>query len=99
VASVVGDDRRAADEVRPAFLVETLLDRGGHGDVQEAETAIDRLAAAPIDGLVTGEIWLLRLRTQLARAHGDDMAYRNLVAIARWRHRSASKGIWRWPRR
>ncbi len=57
-------------------LVETLLDRGTDGDVAEAEAAIERLAAAPADaGLVIREIWLLRSRTLLARAHGDDAAY------------------------
>ena len=58
-------------------LVETLLDHGAEGDVAEAETAIERLAAAPADeGLMIREIWLLRLRALLARAHGDDTAYR-----------------------
>jgi energy-coupling factor transporter ATP-binding protein EcfA2 len=58
-------------------LVETLLDRGADGDVVEAEAAIERLAAAPADeGLVIREIWLLRLRALLARAHGDDSTYR-----------------------
>jgi hypothetical protein len=57
-------------------LVETLLDRGGDGDVVEAEAAIERLAAAPADdGLVIREIWLLRLRALLARAHGDAAAH------------------------
>ena len=60
-------------------LVETLLDRGADGDVAEAEAAIERLAAAPADeGLVIREIWLLRLRALLARAHGDDAAYARL---------------------
>jgi hypothetical protein len=59
-------------------LVETLLDRGSDGDVAEAEAAIDRLAAAPADDrLVIRDVWLLRLRTLLARAHGDDTAYRD----------------------
>jgi class 3 adenylate cyclase len=59
-------------------LVETLLDRASDGDVAEAEAAIDRLAAAPADeGLVMRDIWLLRLRALLARAHGDDTAYRD----------------------
>ena len=54
-------------------LVETLLDRGADGDVAEAEAAITRLADAPADdGLVIREIWLLRLRALLARAHGDE---------------------------
>ena len=57
-------------------LVQTLLDRGTGSDVAEAEAAIERLAAAPADdGLVIREIWLLRLRALLARAHGDDAAY------------------------
>ena len=59
-------------------LVETLLDRGGDGDVAEAETAIERLAAALTDdGLVVRDIWLLRLRALLARARGDEAAYRD----------------------
>ena len=59
-------------------LVETLLDRGADGDVAEAEAAIERLAAAPADeGLVMRDIWLLRLRALLARAHGDAAAYRD----------------------
>jgi hypothetical protein len=59
-------------------LVETLLDRSADGDVAEAEAAIERLAAAPTDdGLVIREIALLRMRALLARAHGDDEAYRD----------------------
>ncbi len=43
----------------------------------EAEAAIERLAAAPGDaGLVIREIWLLRLRARLARAHGGEARYR-----------------------
>jgi hypothetical protein len=60
-------------------LVETLLDRGADGDVAEAEAAIERLAVAPADdGLVIRDIWLLRLRALLGRAHGDDAAYADL---------------------
>jgi hypothetical protein len=60
-------------------LVETLLDRGAENDVAEAEAAIERLAAAPADeGLVIRDIWLLRLRALLARAHGDASAYTHL---------------------
>jgi class 3 adenylate cyclase len=59
-------------------LVETLLDRGADADVAEAEVAIDRLAATPSDeGLVIRDIWLLRLRALLARARGDEAAYRD----------------------
>ncbi len=60
-------------------LVETLLERGSDSDVAEAEAAITRLVDAPADdGLVIREIWLLRLRSLLARAHGDDAAYKQL---------------------
>jgi class 3 adenylate cyclase len=59
-------------------LVETLLDRGAEGDVAEADAAIERLAAAPTgDDLVIRDIWLLRLRALLSRAHSDDNGYRN----------------------
>ncbi|MGO9509280.1 MAG: AAA family ATPase [Mycobacterium sp.] len=59
-------------------LVEALLDRGCDGDVAEAQAAIERLAAAQTDpGFVTRDIWLLRLRALLARALGDDDAYRD----------------------
>ena len=57
-------------------LVQTLLDRGADGDVAEAEAATERLAAVPSDsGFVLNEIWLLRLRALLARAHGDEASY------------------------
>ncbi len=59
-------------------LVETLLERGAESDVVEAEAAIERLADALADeGLVMREIWLLRLRALLARAHGDEARYRD----------------------
>jgi hypothetical protein len=46
--------------------------RGSDTDVQEAATAIERLAAAPADdGLVIREVWLLRLRALLARAREE----------------------------
>jgi len=58
-------------------LVETLLDRGADADVAEAEAAINRLADAPADdGLAIRDVWLVRLRALLARAHGDDTSYR-----------------------
>ena len=71
-------------------LVETLLERGAEGDVHEAEAAIDRLTAAPAnDGLVMREVWLLRLQALLARANGDDAAYRN----NRDRYRDMAKSL------
>jgi len=73
-------------------LVETLLDRGAESDLAEAESAIERLAATPADeGLVIREIWLLRLCALLARARGDDVAYRDLVG--RYRAMAESLGF------
>ncbi len=63
-----------------AVLVEALLDRGAEGDPAEAQSAIDRAAKLPADeGLVLRDITLLRLRALLARARGDDVAYRDLA--------------------
>jgi class 3 adenylate cyclase len=71
-------------------LVETLLDRRHDADVAEAEAAINRLADAPADdGLVIRDVWLLRLRALLARAHGDDTAYRDY----RDRYRAMAKTL------
>ena len=59
-------------------LVEFLLRRGNDGDIAEAQAAIDTLAAVPTDpGFVLHELPLLRMRALLARAHGDDDAYRD----------------------
>jgi hypothetical protein len=60
-----------------AQLVESLLARGGEADLQEAQTAIERLAAAPHE-IVDRQIWLLRLRALLAGARGDEAAHRDL---------------------
>lgn len=60
------------------FLVEALLDRGADGDLAEAEAVIARLAAAPAEGSVIRDVWLLRLRALLAQARGDHSGYREL---------------------
>jgi class 3 adenylate cyclase len=71
-------------------LVETLLERGTDGDVAEAQAAIERLAAAPAgEGLALREIWLLRLRALLPRAHGDAAGYADL----RDRYRDMAKTL------
>jgi adenylate cyclase len=63
-----------------AVLVESLLSRGCVGDDAEAQAAVDRLAAVPTDpGFVVFEIPLLRLRARLARAHGDEVAFRDFA--------------------
>jgi class 3 adenylate cyclase len=71
-------------------LVEILLDRGAAADLAEAQAAIERLAAAPADeGLVIRDIWLLRLRALLARAHRNAMAYTHF----RDRYRDMAKSL------
>jgi adenylate cyclase len=61
-------------------FVEIVLRRGEPADVAAAQAAIDRLAAVPTEpGVVINEIALLRLRALLARAQGDEAAYRDLV--------------------
>jgi hypothetical protein len=61
-----------------AVVAETLIDRAAEGDLAAAEAVIDRLAAAPADdALVVRDIWLLRLRALLAKAHGDEGGYRD----------------------
>jgi hypothetical protein len=73
-------------------LVETLIDRGTDSDVAEAEAAIERLAAAPTDNSLAGrDIWLLRLRALLARAHGDGAAYADFRD--RYRHMAKTLGF------
>ena len=58
-------------------LVESLVRRGTETDLQEAQAAIDQLAAVPTEpGFVLYEVALGRLRALLARAHGDEAAYR-----------------------
>ena len=61
-----------------SMFAETLLTRGGEADLQEAQTAIERLAAAPMD-VMDREIWVLRLRALLAGARGDEAAQRDFL--------------------
>jgi adenylate cyclase len=59
-------------------FVVTLLRRGTGEDRKEAQAAVDRFAAASADpGFVIRDIWLLRLRTLLAQAQGDEATYRD----------------------
>ncbi len=71
-------------------LVETLLARGGEGDLAEAQEEFDWLAnlAADPDSAIL-HITLLRLRTLLARTRGDD-SYPELVR--RYRDTAKSSG-------
>ena len=58
-------------------LIEALLRRGHDRDIEDAQHAIDRLAAVHTDpGFVIHEIVVLRLRALLAQANADDESYR-----------------------
>ena len=71
-------------------LAESLLQRGTSDDLNEAQEAIDRLAAEPTDpGFVLFEVPLLRLRALLAQAHGDAATY----AQFRDRYRDTAKTL------
>jgi class 3 adenylate cyclase len=73
-------------------LVQTLLDRGTDDDLREAEAAIERLAAAPAaEGLAMRDIWVLRSRALLARAHGEGVSY--LDFVNRYRDMATSLGF------
>lgn len=62
--------------VASTVFVGTLLDRGGEGDLAEAEAVTDRMATAPLEmASICGELWLLRLRALLADARGDEGVY------------------------
>jgi adenylate cyclase len=59
-----------------SVLVEALLRRGSDADLQDAQAAIDKLAAVPTEpGFVLHELPLLRMRALLAHAHGDEAGY------------------------
>jgi hypothetical protein len=73
-------------------LVQILLDRGTDDDLREAEAAIERLASAPAtERLAMRDIWVLRSRALLARAHGEGASYVGLVN--RYRDLATSLGF------
>lgn len=75
-----------------AALVEILLQCGTEADVQEAQSAIERLAAVPVEpGFVLYDVALLRLRALLAKARGDETSYRDFVD--RYRAMATSLGF------
>ncbi|MGH3674911.1 MAG: adenylate/guanylate cyclase domain-containing protein [Mycobacterium sp.] len=73
-------------------LVEALLNRGRDEDLDEAQKAIDRLAATPTDpGFLYHELPLLRLTAMLAKARGDEGRYCDFRE--RYRARAESSGF------
>ena len=73
-------------------LVEALLNRGRDGDLDDAQDAVDNLAAMPTEpGFVYHELPLLRLNAMLAEARGDEDRYRDFRE--RYRARAESSGF------
>ena len=73
-------------------LVEALLGRGSDEDLREAENAVERLAAVPVEpGFVLYEVAMLRLRAVLARACGNENGYRKFAD--RYRAMATSLGF------
>jgi adenylate cyclase len=65
--------------VASTTLVECLLKRGTADDIAEGQTVATELAAAPTDpGFVVNEFSVFRMQALLARAQGDDAAYRRV---------------------
>ena len=74
------------------ILVQTLLERGTEGDLAEARQAIDWLALVrPDQASAIRDVTLMRLRALLARAHGDDVGYRDLAG--RYHAMAESRGF------
>ena len=72
-------------------LIELLLRRRAGDDVAVAQAELDRLAQVPVEpGFVLHEPQVLRLQALMARAHGDEESYRDLVA--RYRRRAVELG-------
>lgn len=72
-------------------LVAVLVDRGTESDLAEAQDAISKLETVSAKGSVMRDIWVLRMRTLVARAHGDQAAYSELRD--RYREMATSLGF------
>jgi adenylate cyclase len=88
--SAVELSRRAADQLFPSgesiwpiaarVLVESLIRRGGEGDVHAAQVALDRAEAAmPTAEIVGIDLHYMYARALIARARGDERRYREIA--------------------
>ena len=96
VRAVVDDAYDSGDMIwrgrATEVLVKLLVRRGSVGDQDEAQAAIDRLAAVPTDpGFVLHELPLLRSRALLSLARGDEDSYRDF--LEQHRARAAAAGF------
>jgi class 3 adenylate cyclase len=79
-------------------LVEALLERGTDADLAEAQEAINGLAPGADSAI--RDVTLLRLRTLVSRARGDELPTATTgIGTTIWRHPLASKGTSPGPRR
>ncbi len=74
----------------PAFWWRRCSSVAPRADLAEAQEAINSLANLPADWAIR-DVTLLRLRALLARARGDDSAYRDL--LSRYRAMAESLGF------
>ena len=73
-------------------LVEALLGRDAPGDLEQAQAAVDRLAAMPTEPVyLYHELPLLRLTALLAKARGEDERY--ITLRDQYRARAESTGL------
>jgi adenylate cyclase len=92
--SVLEDEIRGGEMTNRGWctsvLVEALLSRGHDADLDEAQEAIDKLAATPTEpGFLYHELPLLRLNAMLAKVRGDEDRYRSCRDQYRARAESA----------
>ncbi|OBK75555.1 adenylate/guanylate cyclase domain-containing protein [Mycobacterium sp. 1164985.4] len=90
VAAEIEDDGKLFLPMMTDVLVRALIRRGGPDDLREAESAIDQMAAIPLEpGIVLYDIWLLRMRALLAQARNDHARYLDF----RDRYRTTAHGL------
>ncbi len=72
--------------------MEALLNRGRPGDLEQAQAAVDRLAAMPTEPVfLYHELPLLRLNALIAKARGDEVGFRHFCE--RYRTRAQDCGF------
>jgi adenylate cyclase len=91
VETVYGSGQLAFIMNATRMLVGVLLDRGDEADLEEAQVAIERLAAAEVEGLVVRDVVVLQTKTMLAHARGDEATYLDLKD--RYRARATELGF------
>ncbi|ODQ95629.1 ATP-binding protein [Mycolicibacterium holsaticum] len=94
--SVLDEEIRAGEMMNRGWtttvLVDALLRRRRPGDFDQAQAAVDRLAAMPTEPVyLYHELPLMRMRAMLAKARGDDATFADLRD--RYRARAEEVGM------